>query len=214
MNRKIRTVALLLVAVFSLTAVAASSASAASSLKTPGHTKSKIEGTQSETQKLTLTASGTTVKCTTSSIVGTAETEEIKALEVTPTYSGCTLGGLTATIATNSCKYNILSSATALTATAVVTGCSGSGLTITQGSCVITIGNQTPGGTIVFANSSGVTPSDVTAKLGITGVAYSGSSGCPTNVSGSHTDGDLTGSYTVKAFETASPFSQIALTAS
>jgi hypothetical protein len=212
MNRKIRTAALLLVAVFSLIAVAASSASAATTLKV-GKAPAKIEGTQSETQKLTLTASGTTVKCTTSSLTGSASATTFSELEVAPTYSGCTLGGLTATIAVNSCKYNIIGAATTNTATAVVTGCAGSGLTITQGSCVITIGNQTPGGSIVLDNSTGVTPDDIVATLGITGVSYSGSSGCPTNVSGSHTDGDLTGAYTVRAFDASSPFAQVNLTA-
>jgi hypothetical protein len=200
MSRKIKILGLACVAVFALTAASASSAMASSAF-TVATGGTKIEGVQSTAQKLTL-AEGVTVKCTTSTLTAPVSAGTVTEATATPTYSGCTLAGLSATIETHSCTYTITNTGTALTFNADVTNCpSGSGIVIKNSGCTVTILNQGPLSSITAANVA-ATPPHVTATLGVGSIAYTGGSGCPSNVVGSHT-GTLEGGYTLKAFNSA-----------
>jgi hypothetical protein len=215
----------LFAAVLAFSLVGVASAFADSAL-TPGANPAFITGEQATAQKLILTASGTTVKCSTANLSATTTGTTVIEATASPTYGGCTIAGLSSPVDTNKCTYTITNTTTALTAKADITNCplnptakekeEGKGpITITQAGCNITIGNQGPLGTITFANSTGVTPADVTANLNITGITYTGDTGCPANVLGTHSDGDLTGSYTLKAFkdESGKEGAQVSLTA-
>jgi hypothetical protein len=200
MSRKIKVLGLACVAVFALTAVSASSAMAASAL-TVGTGGTKIEGVQSTAQKLTL-AEGVTVKCTTSTLTAPVSAGTVTELTATPLFGGCLLAGLTATIETHSCTFTITNTATPLTASVDLTNCPPvAPIVIKDSGCTVTISNQGPLSSVTYSNVVG-SPTHVTATLAVGGIIYTGSSGCPSNVVGSHT-GTLEGSYTVKAFNSS-----------
>jgi hypothetical protein len=217
MIRKFKAVGVIFAAILAVSAIGASAASATSGL-TPGANPAVITGNQTTAQKLVLGASGTTIKCGTSNLSATTTGTIVTEATLTPTYAGCTLAGLEATVVPNACKYTIKGTATALTATADVVGCAaGAPITITQGTCVITIGNQAGLSKITFANSAGAVPDDVNVTLNVEKIAYTGGAGCPANVQGARTDGLLTGGYTARAYvDAGEPFkegSQVSLTA-
>jgi hypothetical protein len=206
MSRKLKVLGLACVAVFALTAASASSAMATTSGFTVGAGATRIEATQTTAQKFAIGAGGTTIKCSTSTFAGTITEGLIHETTVTPSYGGagaCTFAGLAATIEVHSCTYTITDTATANTYNVDVTNCPSTvpiTITLPSTGCVVTVANQ--GALADFAaanNATGLVP-DIDFALRFTGIAYTGNSSCPANVVGSHSDGSLTGGYTVKAF--------------
>ena len=199
MIRNLKVLGLSLVALVAMSAIAASAAQATSGLDFTEGT-SILTAQQTTTLKFKLTASGLTVQCTTADLQGTIPAAKVQEATVTPKYSGCTLGGTAANVDVNGCQYQITGAGEpAFTAQADIVNCeTGKKLTITQGTCEITVKEQGPLSHIVFSNPTG---QDVKANVTVTGIHYEGDTGCGTNVVGTHTDGDLTGETTVEAFK-------------
>jgi hypothetical protein len=159
--------------------------------------------------KFTLTASGLVVKCATAKFEGTSLAATTTDVTLTPQFSSCTFGGVAATIDTNGCKYT-LSGVASLTADAAITGCEGGKhLTITQGTCELTVPEQSELSHVVFENKNPgagegepmeTNTKDLLATVTIQGIHYEGDAGCGINLQGVHTDGDLQGTTTIRAF--------------
>jgi hypothetical protein len=207
-----------IMAVLALTAVGASAAQAASSLDV-GAAPAILEGAQVTTNKLSINNSKgeslSTVKCTTATLSGTSTSTNVTTQLVTPSYSGCTLGGLSATVPVNGCQYRLNSTATAKTASADVVCPTGKTIEIIQGSCVLTVGSQTGLSSVVFGNEGSGTTASVLATLNVGNIAITGGSGCPANLVGTSNKGVLTGTINVKAFkdEGGTKGTQVGLTA-
>jgi len=209
MSRKLKMICVACVAVFALTAVSASSAMATTSGFTVGTGGTTISGAQSTTQKLVIGAGGTTVKCTTSTLSGSVTAGLIHEATLTPAYSGCTVGGVSTPVDTNSCTYTITDTETANTYNADLTNCpSTAPIKITiSANCTVSITNQGPLLDIDAANNTTGSIADVDATLTVKSITYTGTAGCLTNLIGTHSDGELTGGYTLKAFNGATQVS-------
>ncbi len=147
-----------------------------------------------------------TVKCTNASITATTSTLSVTETTVTPSYGNvlskeCELSGLAATVRPGSCKYTLSGVGSAANvAGAQVTSCT-SVLEIEQGTCILTVASSTSEyQKLTFTSTTGLSPDHVTADLEVKNIALTGDSGCPSNLVGTATHGELTGSYTVKAF--------------
>jgi hypothetical protein len=209
MIRKVKIIGMALVALFALSAVGASAAQAASSLDvgaTPAFvTADQIAGNPLKLALKTATGGTTlsTVKCTTGHLETTTTTANVTEATLTPSYAGCTLGGLEAEVKVNGCKYTLTNTAVAKTAEVDITSCT-TPLEIVQAGCVIKIANQGPLGSITFANLAGP-PKDVEATVAVSMIAWSGGAGCPANLANVNgTDAELNGPTTVRAFNDAS----------
>jgi hypothetical protein len=201
MIRNLKVVGLALGALFAMSAVGASAAQATSSLDI-GSNPAILTAQQKTQLKFTLTASGLVVKCTTANLEGTTAASNVTQVTVTPQYSGCTLGGTATTIDINGCKFLITGTNSARTAEVDIQGCNpGKHLTITQGTCEITVPEGGPYSHTVFTNVANQTPTEADVNVTFAGIHYVGEGGCGTNVNGAHEDGDLTGETTLKAFQ-------------
>jgi hypothetical protein len=215
MKRKLKVLGLACVAVFALTAASASSAMATTSGFTVGAGGTSISGTQTTGQKIVIGAGGTTIKCSTSTFSGSVAAGLIHEATVTPNYGGanaCTFAGLAATVDVNSCTYTITDTQTQDTYNVDVTNCPSSAplrVTVPSTGCAVTITNQGALADFTAANNALGAIDDVDFTLGFTGIEYTGNSSCPANVAGIHSDGAITGGYTVKAFNGATQVSLI-----
>jgi hypothetical protein len=182
-------------------------AQAASALHV-GASPAWITGAQVTQLKWTLGGS-TTIKWTTADLRGTTEGSTISQVDFTPILEGTTLGGLEATSDQNGCKFRVTSTATALTWTFDIVGCTNPGhyLAITQASCEIRIGEQGPLSSITASNG-GSPIADVLTTLNVTGITYTGLSGCPAPLVGTFSNGGLTGTTTLRAYRDEPPNSQ------
>jgi hypothetical protein len=206
-------------AVVALAAFGAPAAQAASSLDV-GAAPAILEGAQVTTNVFKITNSGgvtvTTVKCTGASLKGTSTTTNVTTQLFKPAYSGCTMGGLMASVIVDEgCEYRLNSTATAQTWSADVACPSGETIAVVQGSCVITIPSQIGRLVVTTADEGSGSTADVLANLNVSGIAVTGGSGCPANLIGSENKGDLTGTQTIKAFRDVSgkKGAQVSLTA-
>ncbi len=219
-------IGMVLAAVLAMSVIGAAAAQAGS--LDVGIAGAKLEGTQGTTaatkDKLTVTsATGTetltTVKCTTATIEGVTSTTSVTSLEVTPKYGAagtCELGGLSATVSPGTCKYTLSGVGTAAkVANASVTGCT-STLSITQGTCTLSVTSTSPTSEtlekVSFASVAGA-KSTVTATLEVKKIKVSGSTGCPANLQVAGNTGDLTGTQNVSAFENKAGGAQVSLEA-
>jgi hypothetical protein len=199
---KAKILGLALVAVFSMSAVAASGAQAVVNFHSDS-TPTIVTAAAVETP--TFVTSGGTVKCTEESHKGTIATSTTTTLEVAPTYGGCTaFGFIGATVDVNSCKYLYhLTQATApFTATMDIV-CSGTDdITVTAGSCIVHVEPQTGLVHATMVNAGATTATkDITVTATFTLVKYTETANCFGGHNGvTQFNGTLTGKVTYKGF--------------
>ena len=104
MRHNPKALGLVLVAALAMSAVAAASASAEAFDFYAEETPVTLKGAQHSGEDVFTTTVGT-VKCNEATYTGSQGEPEASALEVAPTYSGCTAFGLSATLDMNGCKY-------------------------------------------------------------------------------------------------------------
>ena len=101
MFRNLKVLGLTLIAMLAVSAVAVSAASA--DLLYGETTPATLTGSQEGTDVLSV--HGGFVKCTTVKYTGTTTAFGMSQITVTPSFSGCTFSGLTATVNMNGCDY-------------------------------------------------------------------------------------------------------------
>jgi len=205
MTSKFKALGLALIAVLAISAAIAQASQAAAHFGAEGEkyatavTGKQIEGTITG-EKLTahqFTTSAGTVKCTTATFAGSL-TKKGKELTLAPTYSGCTLAGLGATVNMNTCDYLFTAEETvspgltdAITVNLHVICPTGKVIEVksTVNSCVVTISgaavanaagakNQNLVG-ITAENTTTATPFiDVDATIDVTGIHYTTNGKC------------------------------------
>jgi hypothetical protein len=206
MTRNLKALGLSLVALVAVSAIAASAAQAGS--LDVGANPAWLTAEQAAglaVPKLTLTASGLVVKCQAARLEATTQAANVQEATAIPSYSdpGCTFGGTSMTVDVNGCKYTITGAGEpALTAKLDIVGCeSGKHLTVTQGTCELTIPEQNGLSHVVFSNVAGSKPTHAVISVTFQGITYEGDTGCGVNVQGLHHDADLNGETTLKAFQ-------------
>jgi hypothetical protein len=149
-----------------------------------------------------------TVKCKAMTLTGTKALEAVKEeLRVHPEYKECTAFGAAATVTTTNCDYLFhIGSATAggwHTTTDVV--CSGgSTIKVVSGNCEVTINSQSGLTTSELTNSGTEAEMDLLLHTSITGIHYTvvkDGAGCALSGTGEFSQGDYTGTTTVKAHD-------------
>jgi hypothetical protein len=137
------------------------------------------------------------------SFAGTLSTTTGTSAMLTPTYKGCKLAGLAATVDPNSCTFtfNAVAGSSPPTSTVdLICTTAGEEFTITRGTCVIHVPPQTGLAHVVYTNTGTGTARDVDKKVTLTGIKYKITSGCPNQtVSEEHTNGEYKETVTVKA---------------
>jgi hypothetical protein len=201
MIRKFKLFGVLAVAALALTAVAASAAQAAPEFHVES-APATITGEQTGTQKFTTNAG--TVECQTATFKGSTSVTTTTTQELIPSYSNCSAFGgfLNASVVTTGCGYLFHLTAGGVSpfpATVDVKCSAGSKITVTAGSCVVTVEAQTGLGGITLTNTGTKTTRDVDAALNVTGVKYNTSSGCINGAATGLTNGVLEGNATIKA---------------
>jgi hypothetical protein len=229
MTRTLKALGLALLAACALSAVAASSASAATDFitcGTPQISSCDITGTGSAT--FGTKSSSLSVTCTSEVYSAKAESPTENAT-VTPTYSGCTAFGSNATVDTTGCTYLIRGSTTSTTNTSGgsrgntlasdVRCTAGNSIKVTGAGCTISITGSAGGlnqglhGIKVDTEGAGTTD-DLKLTVEVDGIHYTtsgflcGAAGLP----GTGTDGTLTGTATAKGYETNNHNVHVALT--
>lgn len=219
MIRNLKVLGLALVAVFAMSAVAASGASAATEFHCESVTANCwVTAEQSGPNEFTSPAvSATGVKCNTVKFEGTAP-KTTKTIEVTPEYKNCTAFGFATTdIKHNGCKYHleltdVIDHTTDGTPFGTITTeikCTGTNkIEITPtlfgaSVCTVTVGPQMlKPSEIDVENVAGSNPMDMILTSTLEGIAYTvDGEGCKSGSAGPHTDGKLHGKVTAKGFE-------------
>jgi hypothetical protein len=208
MLRNLMRAAALCGALGTLGALTASSAFAAAGEFTIGAATSALTGTQSAQNIFTVDNSAGSpiqVKCSVASFEAAASTASGTDLLITPTYSGCSLGGLAATVKMNGCQYTFTGSAS-LTALVDIkcstTSVSGTKRTITveKGNCTISVPEQNGLSHVVFTSGGSASEMDVLATATVSGISSTQTgSECPAPGQTQST-GTYSGSVTVRAF--------------
>jgi hypothetical protein len=214
MIRKSKALGLALVAVFAMSAIIASAASAtAGTLTAEGKTViATAEQVGEHEFVLTDHLSGEgffNFKCKKSVFTGTAGVKDgATSVTVHPAYTECTRFGQPVTITTTGCDY-VLKFGTATGAGwHVVTDVlctAGSVIKFVTGTCEFTVGGQTGLTTSEATNSGGSgTAMDLLLHTNLTGTKYTVTKdpiGCPLTGTGSFEKGDYAGTTTVKAHD-------------
>jgi hypothetical protein len=209
MTIKAKAFGLALVAVFAMSAVAASGAQAVVNFHSD--TNPTITTGQS-VEEAKFVTSGGTVKCTEESYKGTmtgtqnGSTWTTTTATVEPTYGGCTAFGFVgATIDVNGCTYVFhLTEATAPpTATVDLVCPAEKEITVTAGSCITHVEPQTGLVHATFANGGTTTETkDITVTSTFSGIKYTETSGCLGGHNGTtQSNGTLNGKETIKGYE-------------
>lgn len=194
MKKRFSIIGLALLAALALSAVAGAAGASASQFRAQQY-PATITGTQGTAQKLNL--NGTTIKCSNTTATATAASAS-STLELTPAYSGCTIGGLAATSSSNGCQltYASTSESAPLTGTLGVKCGAGAAIEFKQGTCVFSIPAQSGVGGLEFTNAGTGSTRTVTTTYGVSGLSYTAGSGCGSP--GSFSNGTLTGSSVLK----------------
>lgn len=194
MRRNFKALGLALVAVFAMSALAASAAQATQQYHSSGEPTS-LSGSQTTKNVFHVPGAGT-VECSTATFAGTQPTKTASDVTITPTYSGCIAFGFSTThITTNGCQYTFTTPTNFKAVSDVV--CPGSNkIKITPtffGSsvCTVEVGSQTPSGVVDFENKE--TESHVLVTATVTGINHT--AGCGASAA---SDGEYTGSVTEK----------------
>lgn len=119
------------------------------------------------------------------------------ALKTSFNFGGCTLNGETASAATNGCEYEykLVAGSEPATATLDILCSGGKPIEFQSTKCAITIPEQKGVKHVLFSNTAGATPPDLTATFSITTLEYTVSIICPeqtkkeTKTNGIYTDG-------------------------
>jgi hypothetical protein len=207
MTRKLKTLGLAFVAVLAMSSLAASAAQANfSSANYPATVSgSQIEGTitGAAVSKHEFTTKAGTVKCTTASFAGKSLAGTATELTLTPTYGGCTLAGIAATVNMNGCHYIFTVEKTTTENTVDLlthVTCPVGGVitvSVTGSVCKVTIaGGQTLKGIETHNEAT-----DVVATIDVSGISYTIDEGpkCPNGpASGTYTDGTYKGLATLQ----------------
>jgi hypothetical protein len=148
------------------------------------------------------------VKCTTAKFTGTEPVIAVEGeLQVHPVFEGCTAFGSAATITTTNCDYLLTIGAATAGGWHVTTDvvCSaGSAIKIVAGNCEVTIGSQVGLTTSEVENSGTEENMDMLLHTNIGGIHYTvakDGTGCPLSGTGNFSQGDYTGTTTVKAHD-------------
>ena len=183
MNRKFKTLGLVLASVFAMSAIGASAASAAD-FRSEVHPQS-VSGTQTTSHVFTTDAG--TVTCKKATFSGTTSGTTASTQTLTPEYDECTaFGFVNVPIHENGCGYIFNANGTT-----EVECPSGKKIEITVPFCTTTVGEQHIGEGMSFSSNAGKT--DIIATTNITktiGIDYNE---CGTN----KTNGSYTGTTTV-----------------
>jgi hypothetical protein len=204
MIRNLKAMGLALVAVFAMSAMAASGAQAEQSYHTSA-TPTTLSGTANSTIILHFPGGGS-VECTNASFPGTVVGTAVSEIRVTPVFTGCVgFGFATTDVSTINCHF-LFTTPTATGSTshaAVHIECTGVFIIITPtffgaSLCTVEVGSQTPGGVVDFENksSSAVPPvpeSHILLTSTLTGISHTG--GCGASAAA---DATFTGSITLK----------------
>jgi len=179
MTGRLKTLGVALFALLALTAVAASTAGA---LKYTATSYPATGTGESALGNDTFTTEAGKVECKAhyqGSLVAAQST-----LTITPMYTNCkAFGFLEATVSTNGCNYELTTpseTATDVYSSAVHVRCPSAPILITAATCKLTIGEQSPGGSVVVTNNTAA--GDVSAKANVTGINYTVTQdgfGCP-----------------------------------
>jgi hypothetical protein len=203
MLRNLMRAAALCAALCALGAVTASSAFAGEF--TFGAAPAAVTGSQvaQNVFEVTNSAGGfVKVKCSEVTFEATSSTAVTKDLTVTPTYGGCTLGGLAASVTMDGCKYTLTGeSSPARTFSVDIVQCTpGKAITVKKGNCTITVPEQSELEHVVFDNEGTVSAMDALATVTISRITNTQTgSECP--APGLHSsDATYSGTVTVKAF--------------
>lgn len=196
MTRKLKSLGLAIVAVFALSAIAASAASAAEFFHvdhpTNGNkaiiTAENVSTIPTVAGAHTFKAGNATVSCTTAKFEGTeanlidnGATLTAEEATLTPTYTGCTLGAVAATVTTTGCHFRLNANTTTETPVtlvkqghATVVCEAGKSIEISAGGCIIKVGSQTPEGGVNYVNTEPGTTAekDIDAEAHVTHIAF------------------------------------------
>ena len=156
MIRNIKALGLALVAVFAMSAVVASGASAGT-VEVEGGGETSISGAQEGTHVFSV--EGNKVECTTANFEAVGKTNNgATSIVVHPVYTGCSaFGFLEATVTTTGCNYTVTSGAVEAgkAAGTIVLGCGGGTITIVASTCTATVAGQTINNGLVLENKAG-----------------------------------------------------------
>jgi len=198
MTRTLKLLGLVALAVVAVSAVSAAGAQGAVQ-KIHCTTKPCIITGESTEGKLVLNPGNITVKCT-AKYESTLSEETVTEATVKAEYTKCKTAGVASTVDMNGCDFTFKStSETEATAKVDVNCTSPNEITITAPGlpCTVHIGPQTGLEHVVFTNSGGTEPTDVTANVTVSNIAIKATeSGCSTA-----TGGALTDSVTLKGFK-------------
>ena len=159
MTRKLKALGLALVAVFAVSAVMASGASA-NDLFTSDSVNEKTIITGNQTTKLKFTILGQPIECEVVHFEGTQSGDKVNDITLTPKFEKCTYNGSAAQTTLNNCKLTITSETNATGHNVVhIVDCPTAAPwefhTIVGGAtCTLTIIEQTPGEGVKFTNET------------------------------------------------------------
>jgi hypothetical protein len=206
MTRKLKVLGLALVAVFAMSALVASAASA--DTFTAESAPVDLTGAQTTTNEFSV--AGATVKCPVARFTGTVATTSASSITVHPEYEGnesssCEVSPIgSATISTTGCNY-IISGTTTNGDAGVEVECSGTNEITVNGPCVIHIKAQKPTGGASFTNGTENGKGDVTVKATVTGIHAVVTDSFLCTIGGinpgTYTNGTYTGSVTVTGYK-------------
>lgn len=188
MTRNLKALGLALIAAFAISAVVASTASAAAAKFRSEASSTILTGKQHAGNDKFVTDGGT-VECNEATYVGSQTGTEATEASVTPTYSGCTaFFFINVPIVTNECEYTFTSgekNAQGNFEGSTHIECpAGKAIEVKASStCTVTVGTQTPtGGTITYTNVGTGTTREITVDVALTGIHYTedgSGTGCP-----------------------------------
>ncbi|HEY2717265.1 MAG TPA: hypothetical protein VGI73_13680 [Solirubrobacterales bacterium] len=159
-----------------------------------------------QTSQNALSTSVGTLKCSGVSFSGSQSTETASTLTLHPSYSGCTLAGLSATVSTSSCSYIFEKPVTspAPVHASMTMGCAGGEILIHDSlglNCSISVGGLSRPllHQVSFTNNAGGT---VTVTFELTGISYRYSGSCPSakGVEGGSSNGTYSGQALLSSF--------------
>jgi hypothetical protein len=195
--RNLKILGLALVAMFAMSVVMATAASADEF--TAEKYPASLVGAKDSTFVDEFNTTTGIVKCETPSYTGTVK-ESATSVSVTPSYTGCTAFGFPATIDVNGCQYKFNVNGGTSTEGDVDLVCGASSITVTAISagtikCTVHAATQSDiTGTVKYKNIGSGTTQEVTLEAALTGIDYSHTKGTGLGActAGSATNGTLT----------------------
>jgi hypothetical protein len=184
MIRNLKTLGLAVMAMFALTAVAASAAQAVefhSEIENTTLTASTEAGSNS-----VFDAAGASISCASATFTGTQAAKTSATVTVTPAYTSCTfLGVLNVPVEMHGCQYRFHAGGEV-----DVVGAPCNGITFEAVGCKVEVKEQTGLKEATYTNLGSGTTREVTVTPHVTGITYTSSGLCPKN--GTFSDGNYT----------------------